>query len=538
MLDQLLQAMPEFQSQHSNAFGLSTAQPLGQTEPRIFTPPLRELKPAVLDEDGNVIEEATSYGFAVVDFARDVLLEPLDPWEEFAVIHAGELLPDGRPRFRKVLILVARQNGKTHLLRVLTLFWLFVEEWPVVLGLNSDRTYAKKQLLKVTNMAKENEFMRALLPAKKNAGFNGQTGEESLTTAAGCEYSIAAVNRRAGRSLSIDRLIVDELREHRSWDAWDACMNAMNARPYAQAFCITNQGDDNSKVLDKIHEDTLAAIKSGDTEYRTCLLEWSAEPGADVLDLDQLAKANPNLGRRVLVENIWDDLMRAKRQGGEEEGRVRTEVLCQRVHQLDAAVDPEAWNTSADPAPLVGSELRSRVALCLDVSPDRLHASLAAAAVLPDGRVRVEIVASWGPGSNAVDQMRKALPEWDKKIKPQTIGWFPTGPAAVLAADMQDKKMFRQGITVSEIRQDTAAVCMGFSEQVSAKGIAHSKQPLLDMHVTSSAKLWNGDVWKFSRKGDGHCDAAYAAAGAVHLARTLPAPLRTGIVLPSGVGGQ
>jgi hypothetical protein len=29
----------------------------------------------------------------------------------------------------------------------------------------------------------------------------------------------------------------------------------------------------------------------------------------------------------------------------------------------------------------------------------------------------------------------------------------------------------------------------------------------------------------FSRKGEGHVDAAYAAAGAVHLARTLPAPV-------------
>lgn len=525
-LGSLLEAVPELQSRHSNVFGLSTERPLGRTEPRIFTPPLRELTPE------------TSYGFAVIAFARDVLLEPLDPWEEFAVIHAGELLPDGRPRFRKVLILVARQNGKTHLLRVLSLFWLFVEEWPVVLGLNADRIYAKRQLVKVHDIAREHAGLRALLPPQKNAGYIGQTGEERIKTLAGCEYTIAAVNRRAGRSLSIDRLIVDELREHRSWDAWDACMNAMNARPYAQAFCITNQGDDNGVVLDKIHEDAVAAIESGDQEYRTCLLEWSAEPGADVLDLDQLAMANPNLGRRVFVEDIWDDLTRAKRQGGEEEGRVRTEILCQRVHQLDAAIDPEAWGLCGDPASLTDSELRSRIALCLDVSPDQLHATLAAAAVLPDGRVRVKIVGSWGPGSHAINELRKALPALDKEFKPRAIGWLPTGPAALLAADMQDKKMFRQGVTVSEIRQEVSAVCMGFAEQVRIKNVAHSKQPLLDVHVLGASKLWTGDVWKFSRKGEGHCDAAYAAAGAVHLARTLPPMVQGGVVFPSGVGGR
>jgi hypothetical protein len=43
--------------------------------------------------------------------------------------------------------------------------------------------------------------------------------------------------------------------------------------------------------------------------------------------------------------------------------------------------------------------------------------------------------------------------------------------------------------------------------------------------VTGAGRLKRGDAWVFSRKGEGHCDAAYAAAGAVHLARTLPAPV-------------
>src|SRR5690349_15886926 len=95
---------------------------LGSTVPRLWTPPMRELTPE------------TSFGFDVVDFARDVVGRPLDPWQEWVVIHAGELLEDGRPRFRKVLVLVSRQNGKTELGVMLTLFWLFVERVPLVLG--------------------------------------------------------------------------------------------------------------------------------------------------------------------------------------------------------------------------------------------------------------------------------------------------------------------------------------------------------------------------------------------------------------------
>ena len=89
-----------------------TGQPLlgeilGRTEPRLWTPPLVELTPE------------TSYGFDVIGFASMVLEEPLDPWQEWAAIHGGELLPDGRPRFRTLLILVARQQGKSHLARAL-----------------------------------------------------------------------------------------------------------------------------------------------------------------------------------------------------------------------------------------------------------------------------------------------------------------------------------------------------------------------------------------------------------------------------------
>src|SRR5689334_19115868 len=93
----------------------------GSVTPRLWTRPLRPLTPG------------TSYGFAVIDFARDVLGTPLDPWQQWVVIHAGELLEDGRPRFRTVLLLVARQQGKTTLLKVLSLFWLYVECHPLIL---------------------------------------------------------------------------------------------------------------------------------------------------------------------------------------------------------------------------------------------------------------------------------------------------------------------------------------------------------------------------------------------------------------------
>jgi hypothetical protein len=157
----------------------------------------------------------------------------------------------------------------------------------------------------------------------------------------------------------------------------------------------------------------------------------------------------------------------------------------------------------------------------MDVSPDMQHATLYAAALLDDERVRVEPIAAWS-GAGCTDQLRRELLSIVERVKPKRLGWFPAGPAAALAADMSEERGWMpEGVEVEEIRGEVTAVCMGFSEQVSAKRIAHSGDPLLDAHVAGAEKLMHGDGWRFSRRGSGHVDAAYAAAGAVHLARTI-----------------
>jgi hypothetical protein len=78
---------------------------------------------------------------------------------------------------------------------------------------------------------------------------------------------------------------------------------------------------------------------------------------------------------------------------------------------------------------------------------------------------------------------------------------------------------------VEAIRAETPAVCMGFAEQVTNLRIAQSGDPLLTDQIEGTEKGYRGDRWVFVRKGAGHCDATYAAAGAVHLARTMPPPV-------------
>lgn len=492
--------------------------PLGRIEPRLWTPPLRPLTPE------------TSFGFEVIDFAQDVLGHPLDPWQEWAVVHAGELLPDGRPRFRTVVILVSRQNGKTELPVVLSAWWQFIERVPLVLGTSTKLDYARESWLKAIKLVERAPLLDDYHPKRWTRNTNGEQESWTVDDAGLVEsrYKIAASNAEGGRSLTVHRLILDELRQHHSYEAWDASVPAGNAVRDFQAWCLSNAGDDRSVVLNDLRDAALSFIETGQGDYRTGLFEWSAPEDADPGDIDALAQANPNLGLRIDPEALLGDAARAVAKGGEALAGFKTEAMCIRVRHMNPAIDLAAWQGRClVPGDL--SELRSRVSLCLDIAPDGEHASLVAAAALDDGRVRLDVVQAW-EGQGCTAELRRDLPGLIARVKPQRLGWFPSGPAAALAADLADRRKSGRfgwpplGVAVDEIRGEASAVCMGLAEQVTAGRVLHSADPLLNAHLAGAERLKRGDAWVFSRKGDGHCDAAYAAAGALHLARTAPKP--------------
>src|SRR5574344_1768722 len=99
----------------------------GKTEPRIWTPPLRELT------------ADTSLGFAAIEYAKTILEMDLYPWQEWALIHELEIIgelgtPDWRFRYRTVVNMVSRQNGKTELSKVIASFFLNVLKVEAVFG--------------------------------------------------------------------------------------------------------------------------------------------------------------------------------------------------------------------------------------------------------------------------------------------------------------------------------------------------------------------------------------------------------------------
>ena len=209
---------------------------LGHEVPRIYTPPLRELTPE------------TTLGYEMCEFA-EALGFKLVPWERWLLVHAFEILGsfdgDWSLRFRTVLVLISRQQGKTFLTTIITLYFLYILCVSLIIGTAQELDQAEEAWdACVDAIQSDDELSSELVSAKY-----GNSGRR-LKLTGGRRYITKASSRKAGRGKRAQLVIIDELREQTNWEAW----NAISSTTLAQAqvgmlWCTSNAGDPYSRVL-------------------------------------------------------------------------------------------------------------------------------------------------------------------------------------------------------------------------------------------------------------------------------------------------
>ena len=370
---------------------------MGYTIPRIYTPPLRELT------------EETSLGFACIEYAETVLMKVLYPWQKWALIHmleiVGKLGGQWRFRFRTVLILVSRQNGKTLLSEVIASFFLNVLRVDSVFGTSLSLDKAEEVWEAVVLDQETHPDLRTDL--KKVARTNG--GKRLVLTGLR-QYKVGAPTRRAGRGDSNDLVLLDEVREQRDWETWAAAVASTNAKPNGMTVCFTNAGDPDSVVLRTLRSSAIAKIEGGTPinlggdldvdDSQIGLFEWSAEDGAETDDLEALAQANPALGYGYLTERA----LKANRETFPE-SKFRAECMCQQVETILPAPFPDgAWNAGIDPQSGIAAE--SDLFYGIDMSQDRRWVSIGVCGFRTDGNYHIEVVARRVGADWAIDWFR------------------------------------------------------------------------------------------------------------------------------------
>lgn len=466
---------------------------LGREEPRVFTPPLRPLT------------HLTTRGYEAIQFAEDVLGIRLHPWQRWLLLHALELRADGTFRFRTLCVLVARQNGKTTLVQVLALWRMYVDKAPLVIGTAQNLDVAEEAWTGAVEMAQGTPELAAEI-----AHVDKTNGKKQLRLESGERYKVQAASRRGGRGLSGDLVVLDELREHQTWEAWGAVTKTTMARQHAQIVCLSNAGDRTSVVLGSLRSRALDLLRAGDEEDDGSLglFEWSAPDGCSMRDQSAWAQSNPSLG---YPNGISESAIRSA-LATDPESVFRTEVLCQWVDQVELPIlDLNAWATLN-----VGSQQMNGPALAIEVALDRSKSTIGAAWTA--GKVpHVEVVEEREGTGGLVERCAELSARYNSSVVVIDAGTEAAGLDAALAG---------AGITVLKVNTAArVAACGTFYDAATSGRLSHNGDPALAAALSAARWKEAGDGARvFSRRRSaGDIAALYAVVLALHGLTHVPA---------------
>jgi hypothetical protein len=323
--------------------------------PRLETPKTRGVK--------SLGPEAITWINASGLLGRHALL----PWQEY-VLHRALELRDGNLRWATVIVTVARQQGKSVVLRSQS--WWRIHQ--------AERFGEPQVLLHTANLAATaREVWRpAALHAmarygKKAAKFGKGTEEIDLGDLAG-RWLVQAASDNTGVGYSLSQVNLDE-----AWaiseDIFASMSPAMSEREQPQAWLVSTAGDSGSNLLRQYREQALQDTKgTGDV----LLIEWSAPPEAPYDHPNTWRWASPNWSPRR-------EKFLASQLASISEAAFRVQYLNQWVSSVDGWIPASAWAAAES-----------------DLEPEG-RPDVTAVEVAPDGS-RFAVVSAWAIGEAIV----------------------------------------------------------------------------------------------------------------------------------------
>lgn len=405
---------------------------------------------------------------------------PMMPWQRHVLDVALELDADGHPAYRKVVLTVPRQSGKTTL--QLALFVHRALGWggPQVMA------YAAQ-----TGVDARKKLIDDQIPILKRSPFKGlmrprlASGHEAILWRNGSRHMLAANTEKSGHGGTLDLGLIDEAFSQVDARTEQAFSPAMSTRRDAQLWVVSTAGTPASLYL----RGKVDAGRSSchDTDSGSAYFEWSADDAEDPDDPRTWWGCMPALGFTVAVETIAAERASMVREGNDDEFR-RAYLNQWRDRGSGSVIDLGRWAGLVDE----DSQAEGSIALGVDVTPDRGWSSLAAAGTRPDGRWHVEVV-DHRPGTDwLVARTAEVAGRWGASC----VVLDPASAAGSLLGDFA-----RAGVqpTLSAPR-DMAAACGRLFDAVASDRVRHLGQQDVTAALTGAHKRSLADAWAWDRK--------------------------------------
>lgn len=334
---------------------------------------------------------AYSSGPDVADLAAVAGLN-LDPWQRYVLEHGLGEQPDGKWSAREVGCWVPRQNGKGVIIEARVLAGLFLFGEKRILWSAHEYKTAQEGFLRIRELIQGTpDFDARVKRYWEGSGEQGielypRNGEKS-----GQRLKFIARSKGSGRGFSGDLIILDEAQELTLLQM-KALYSTMSAKsihgnpqmwyfgtppemPDAWVYGLRRDGE--------LGKDRLAWFDWGLGEID--LNEPLSLRLARYENRDLWAQANPGLGIRISEEFCEDELSRLR------EG-FASERLGLWLPPADDAglLDRKMWASMRDPESRRGEA--ADLALAVDVTPLRDHASIAMFSLRDDGREHMQLI--------------------------------------------------------------------------------------------------------------------------------------------------
>jgi phage terminase large subunit-like protein len=468
------------------------SQPLrGATEPRVHSPLLK----------------GKSRYKEILDMVDRLKMDKLMPYQEFVLKDMMAVDKKNNYRRKTSLLLISRQNGKSHLGRVRVIWGMFYGGEKKVIIMSANRATSLMLFREIAWIIESTPELKAMTKAIRYAN-----GGERIELLNGSTLDVISDNSSSPRGRTADFLWIDEIREI-SEDGYKAAVPVTRARANAQTFLTSNAGDHFSSVLNGLVErakdyppETFGYYEYSAPQY--CKIDITS----DYFWKSAVAPSNPALGYIITKESIEEAIATNPIE------QTRTETLCQWIDSLQSPWPHGVLEETSDNT--LEMAVGAYTVFAFDVSPSRRNGSLVAGQLLPDGRIGIGILETYS-SQMAIDELKMAasIKAWCDIYKPRLVCFDKYATQTI--AD----RLSQAGVMTEDVSgQQFYKACGDLLEGLVNHRVVHNGQAELIQQMNNCAAKVNDSAWRIiKRKSAGDISAPIGLAMVVSKLM-LPAP--------------
>jgi len=261
----------------------------------------------------------------------------LEPWEQFIIwMVFGWKRADGTRRYRTVYVEIPRKNGKTTLLAGTGIHLLIADGEPgaEVYSAATKRDQARLSHGEATRMVKRSPALARMIRVYRDNLHIPETASK---------FEPLGADAHTMDGLNVHAALIDELHAHKTRRVVDALDTATGARRQPLTIEITTAGSDQASICYEHHAYSRRVLERTVEDDTWFAFITSLDEGDDWKDETTWAKANPNLGVSVKIDDLRRKCNRAQRLPAAQNA-FRRFHLNEWTQQSERWIDLDLWD--------------------------------------------------------------------------------------------------------------------------------------------------------------------------------------------------